>query len=227
MSDLTKTPVRLSRPTLLLGLIGLALAGAASLWFVLPAAWSDASTLSARTTVNEWRLGIRPALSIALWESTRDQLQAALGTTPGNAQLYEDLGFVHAARSQGLGRVLLGSTDHTLQRTLMEQAAVHFRAAAGLRPTFPYSWTYLALSKHYLDQHDDEFWAAYDHALHYGRNEAALQNAIADMAFGLWPQLGPQRQQTIALMIAAAKETSRKSLQDRAKNAGIKFPTPQ
>ena len=34
-----------------------------------------------------------------------------------------------------------------------------------MRPVFPYSWTYLALAKHYRGQHDAEFWQAYDPTL--------------------------------------------------------------
>ncbi len=206
------SPQKLSRVTLWAGLLGLVVAGAASLWFVLLAAWSDAGTLSARYAINEWRTGKRPPLYGADWERARDDLQAALATTPGNAALHEELAFIHAARSR--------STDD------MQQAVLHYRAATALRPTFPYSWTHLALAKHYLGQHDDEFWAAYDHALGLGHSEAALQPAIAEIAFAIWKKLGPQRQQAIGSMVATAKDGSRKPLQDMAQRAGVQLPTP-
>lgn len=214
----------LSRATLLVGLLGLAVVAAVSLWFVLQAAWADASTLGARATVNEWRDGSGPAITPELWERTRAQLQSALDSTPGNAQLHDDLGFLHAARSEGLGNVRIGSADHRLQQSLMDEAIAHYRAACALRPTFPYTWAYLALSKHYRGQHDDEFWSAYDHAMQYGRSEAALQGAIAEMAFALWPKLGAQRQQAIATMVATAKETSRTTLREMAQHAGVQLP---
>jgi hypothetical protein len=147
-----------------------------------------------------------------------------LEITPGNAQLQDDLGFLHAARSQSMGKVAVGSADYQLQQTLMEGAITHYRAATKLRPTFPYSWTYLALSKHLRDQHDEEFWSAFDLALRYGQNEAALHSAIVEIAYAMWPQLGAPRQQAIGTMVATANKASRERLQEMATHAGIKLP---
>lgn len=202
----------------------MAVVAAASLWFVLRAAWADASSLSARTTAADWRDGYGPAYTLERWKRTRRELQSALELTPGNAQLHDDLGFLHAARSQSMGKVAVGSADYQLQQTLMDGAINHYRAATKLRPTFPYSWTYLALSKHLRDQHDEEFWSAFDRALRYGQNETALHSAMVEIAYSMWPQLGEPRQQTIGTMIATANKASRERLQEMAAHAGIKLP---
>jgi hypothetical protein len=171
------------------GLMGLVIAGAASLWFVLRAAWADATSLSARTIATDWRTGTGPTATGELWARTRDQLQVALQVAPGNAQLHDDLGFLYASRSQGMGIVPVGSDDYALQQNLMEAAIVHYRAACAMRPTFPYTWAYLALAKHYRDQHDAEFFAAYGRAVKYGHSEVVLQPLLATLA----PHAGVQR----------------------------------
>lgn len=208
------------------GLAGLAIAAAASLWFVLQAAWADASSLSARTTVTGWREGTGPVITPALWERARDQLQGALQTAPDNAQLHDDLGYLYALRSQGMGSVPLDSPDYPLQQSLMDEAIAHYRAACALRPTFPYTWTNLALSKHYRGQHDDEFLTAYDHAVQYGHSEAALHISLAELTYSQWHRLGPQRQQAFANMVATARESSGVMFRVMAQRAGIELPTP-
>ncbi len=207
-------------------LVGLAIASAASLWFVLPAAWADASSLSARATVTGWREGTGPTITAEVWEHTRAQLLGALRTAPDNAQLHDDLGFLYASRSQGLGNVPFDSPDYQLQQSLLDEAISHYRAACALRPTFPYTWTYLAQAKHYRGKHDDEFLAAYDHAVQYGHSEAALHISLAGIAYSQWDRLGSQRQQAFANMAATARESSRVMFSVMAQRAGIQLPTP-
>lgn len=214
----------LRQATLVLALAGVAAAAAASLWFVLHAAWADAGTLAARNTVTGWRDGSGPTATPESWERTRTRLLAGLDTTPNNAQLHDDLGYLYAARSQGLGTTPPDSPEHSLQQNLMDQAITHYRLACALRPTFPYTWAYLALAKHYRGIHDPEFWTALDRALQYGRNEAALQPTLGEMAFDLWPKLGAQRQQTIATMVATAKQAPQANLHAMAQRAGVELP---
>lgn len=209
---------------LVAGLVGLVIAGVASLWFVLQAAWADATSLSARTTVTEWRGGTGPVVTAELWDRTRSQLQVALLTAPGNAQLHDDLGYLYASRSLGMGNLAIDSPDYGLQQSLMDVAIAHYRAACALRPTFPYTWTYLGLAKHYRGKHDEEFFTAYDNAVRFGHSEAALHGALAEMTYSQWNRLGPQRQQSFAKMVATAKESSRATMLEQAQRAGIQLP---
>jgi hypothetical protein len=209
--------------TLVVWMMGLMLLAVTSLWFVLQAAWIDASTLSARTTVNGWRDGSGPRMTSETWIKTRDKLKYALGEGSGNAQLYDDLGYLYAARSQSIGVVPINGPAYQIQQSLMDLAIQHYRTACELRPTFPYSWTYLALAKNFREQHDDEFWIAFDNALQFGRNEAALQGAIGEMAFALWSVMGTQRQQIVIVMVTTAKEELRNRLFDAATQAGVQL----
>lgn len=217
-------PKAVQPATIVIWLIALVLLAALSLWFVLQAAWIDASTLGARAMVAGWRDGSGPRMTAEAWLKTRNELQLAVGKESGNAQLQDDLGYLHAARSQGMGKVPLGGPAHEIQQGLMELAIGHYRAACQLRPTFPYTWAYLAMSKHFRGQHDDEFWSAFDHAMQWGRSEAALQGILAEVAFALWPTLGSERQQSIALMVLSASDDARTTLLAMATQAGVKLP---
>ncbi len=208
-------------------LAGLALAGAASLWFVLQAAWADASSLRARGTVAAWREGSGPKVTDERWQRTLSQLQGALETAPGNAQLHDDLGYLYASRSQGMGPVPLDTPEYQVQQDLMDQAIHHYRTACALRPTFPYTWVYFAMAKHARGHHDAEFLAAYDRAVQYGHTEADIHVALAQLTYSQWSRLGPQRQQTFANVAASAKTSSRMMFQVLAERAGVQLPPAQ
>jgi len=197
---------------------------ALSIWHGVFAAWSDASALHVRSIVNEWRDGSGPVFTPQLWQENHDVLQSALQTNPGNPQLLDDLGFLYAARAQGLGTPTPGSQEQLLQEKLLTQAAASYRAATTLRPTFPYSWAYLALVKHLQNQHDAEFWLAFDKALQYGTSEAGVQPTLAQLAFPLWAALGADRQRGIIHMVATAQATSHKQLLEMAEQNGVTLP---
>jgi hypothetical protein len=147
----------LSRPTLAIGLAGLLLAGALSIWFVLTAAMADAASLHARSIVTEWRAGSGPVATPAVWDSTRRQLESALQTAPGNPQLLDDLAYLHASRAMAMGAVPLDAPEYATQQGLLDQSIAYYRAASAVRPTFPFTWVHLALAKHFRGQHDAEF----------------------------------------------------------------------
>ncbi len=207
-----------------MALVVLAAGAVASVWFALPAAWADAVTLSERTTVRTWRDGTGPRYNPQQWETLSAQLQEGLATAPGNAQLHDDLGYLHAVRSLRIGNVPIGSSERALQNELMDTAIQHYRTACALRPTFPYTWAYLALAKHYRGQYDDEFWAAFDHSLQYGHREAALHGVMVEVAFAAWPKLGPSRQKAIATLINSAKAPLKTRFTEMAKRANIQLP---
>ena len=214
-----------SQLTLGLVLLGLALAAAASLWHVLPAAQADASTLAARTKIDDWRRGTGPRLTLDRWQATRTALQNGLRLAPGNAQLHDDLGFLNAAFAQRLGNPEPGSAPQVMQLELLDQTIAHYRAASQLRPTFPYSWANLALALHYRDSHTPEFWAAFDHALQYARHEESLHPTLAYLAFANWPDLGEPRQQAMLAIVDSARKGIKVKLDALAVDAGVTLPT--
>ncbi len=190
-------------------------------WFGAIGAWSDASTLRPRWLVNQWRDGQGPVYSLPVWQQTRDELQAASVITPDNAQLFDDLGFLNAWRAYGLGTPPPGDPDHVLQRSLWSDAVVNYRQATVLRPTFPYTWTYLALAKHLIGEHDTEFWQAFDKALHYGHTETGVYQALGQIAFANWNALGAERQRSVTAMVSHAPVLSRESFLQLAEGAGV------
>jgi hypothetical protein len=209
------------------GLFGLVIAGAASLWFVLQAAWADASSLRARNTVISWREGTGSKVTDERWQRTLSELQEALETTPGNAQLHDDVAYLYASRSESMGMLPLDTPEYQQQQDLMDQAIRHYRTACALRPTFPYTWVNLALAKHSRGNHDAEFLAAYDRAMHYGHTEADLHKVLAQLTYSQWSRLGPQRQQTFANVAASAKTSSGMMFKLLAQRAGVQLPPPQ
>ena len=197
---------------------------ALSLWYGGAAALSDTNALRSRWLVNQWRDGTGPVYSPPLWQQTHDELQAALRVTPGNAQLLDDLGFLNAARAMGAGTPAVGTANYDLQQKLFADAVGNYRAATVLRPTFPYTWAYLALAKQLKGETDSELWSSFDKTLRYGRNEAGVQPAIARVAFAHWAGLSLERKTEIIAMINTAQPTPRKKLLDLAQQSGVVLP---
>jgi hypothetical protein len=192
-----------------------------SAWHGGRAAWADAKALSTRWMISAWRDGRGPAFTPQLWQDARDQLVYALRLTPDNPQLYDDLGYLHAARAQALGRTEAGSVLQNYQFKLLDEAIANYRAAAALRPTFPYSWGYLALAKHMRGVHDDEMWTAFDKSLQHGSSEVALRGVISQIAFDQWKTLGTARQTQVAKLVADAPAQACAKLLVSAKASGV------
>lgn len=214
------------RRAVLWGGVGLLLGlGALSLYYGGRAALADAGSLRAKWVVSEWRAGRGPAFTPDLWLKTRDSLQQAAAMAPGNAHLFDDLGFMHAARAQGMGDPAPNTPAWVYKQKLLAQCIESYRTASSLRPTFPYSWVYLALAKHTQGERDTEFWLAFDKALRFGRNEAGVQPALAEMAFADWPALADSRKQLIDAMVAGAPAVQRTKLLALAAQHGVVLVT--
>lgn len=192
-----------------------------ALWFGGLAAWSDATTLQARWLVSQWRDGKGPVVTPEVWARTRNQLFDGIAFTPGNAQLLEDLGYLHASRAEAFGRHPTRSPIGHYQSRLFREAAAYFRASVQLRPTYPYSWAYLALSKQLSNEIDTEYWLAFDEAYRLGNAEAGVQTALARMAFGHWDSLGSSRQVRIRTMVLTAQPDLGKILVAMAREAKV------
>jgi hypothetical protein len=186
---------------------------------------SDAGALRAQWVVSEWRAGRGPTFSPEVWLKTRDSLNRAVDTTPDNAHLYDDLGYLYASRAQGMGDPNANSAAWVYQQALLTQSVESYRAATGLRPTFPYSWVYLALAKHQKGENDAELWLAFDKAMQYGRNEAGVQPALAEIAFSGWRELSADRKQKVDAMVATAQAVQRNKLLELAANKGVVLTT--
>lgn len=199
----------------------LALVVVHSLWFGLLAAWADSNSLEARWVVSQWRLDKGPAVHPALWVRTRDNLRAGLAITPDGPQLFDDLAYLHASRALSLGTPDLATPLGKFQAKLFDDAIVYYRQGAAARPTYPFSWAYLALTKHLRGQIDDELWLAFDKAIRFGSTEAAVRTTIVQIASAHWATLSETRKQAVLGMVAATPVDARNKLVEYAASQGV------
>jgi tetratricopeptide (TPR) repeat protein len=211
----------MSRATALALLLISVVLGLSSLWYGGLAAIADASSLAARWWVSEWRVGRGPSQDPKNWNKARTALQFAIKITPDDPQLYDDLGYLYAERGVLIGAPEDGEPLKAYQTEMFDEAIANYRTATSLRPTFPYSWVYLALSKSLRGQDDDEMWAAFDKAVKFGKNEAGVQQPLARIAFPRWQALSSERKLAITSMVENAH--AKAQLQDMAQQSGIEF----
>ena len=149
---------------------------------------------SATRGLADWQ-SMRWRHEIAGWAERRaspppDKLQEAITTlidalalTPEDPTLIEHLGVALELRATG------SPPGSESRRLYLEAALTRFRNAAALRPTSPYTWANILLTKYRLGQVDDEFRAAMRHALDFGPWEPAVQLIVADIGLGAWDRL--------------------------------------
>ena len=85
-------------------------------------------------------------------------------------------------------------------------ANLRFRQALRQRPTSPYLWANLALSKLYLDQIDGELSAALRHAEELGPWEQSIQQTVVFVGLAAWQDLGPDARQAVPRTIRRGAE---------------------
>ncbi len=85
---------------------------------------------------------------------------------------------------------------------LTRDARVRFLQALKLRPTSPFLWANLALTKLYLDEFDDELRSALRHADELGPWEPTVQETILFVGLAAWQDLDSDLQQKLAGTIA-------------------------
>ncbi|MGP1680364.1 MAG: hypothetical protein ACTS6J_24815 [Burkholderiales bacterium] len=107
----------------------------------------------------------------------------ALALAPNDPALVEHLGTALELRATA------SPPGSEMRRLTLTAALVYFRRAAALRPTSPYTWANILLTKYRLGQLDDEFFSAMRNALEFGPWEPAVQLIVADTALGAWDKL--------------------------------------
>lgn len=217
MSELSIT----RRVVLVLGLSVLLVLTALSLFHGVRIAWADAHSLGARWLVSEWRESRGPGFTPERWQKASDDLTSTLAVTPDNPQLYDDLAFLHASRGQIMGYGEPGTPLRTYQEKLFDEAILYYRQASALRPTFPFSWAYLAMAKQLREQDDPELWLAFDKALRFGYTESAVRVVLTQIACAHWDELPTTRKQGIVRMVEDAPLKARGKLLDIGYEKGI------
>jgi hypothetical protein len=143
---------------------------------------ADWSTMRWRHEIDGWAERRANAPPELLQEAVTALIDA-LALTPDDPTLVEHLGTALALRAAG------SPPGSESQRLFLAAALVRFRGAAALRPTSPYTWADIALTKYRLGQIDDEFFGAMRHALDFGPWEPAVQLIVADAGLGTWEKL--------------------------------------
>jgi hypothetical protein len=196
---------------------------ALSIYYAVPAAYTDFRTLRARAEVEQMRDGLKRMPPAAEWGRLRNDLMSALTNPPDNAQLLDDIAFLYAFRAQSMQDV---SELDDLRQSLLAESVVYYRAASKLRPMFPYGWAHLALAKHYVGEADAELWTAFDKALAYGYNEPAVERMLAEIAFARWSSLDSKRADAMRVLIADLPENLQKPLLDQAAHFLVTIALP-
>lgn len=157
------------------------------------AAWD-----SARRGLEDWR-STRGRHDVRMWTEARavpsqeqwqravDALREALRLAPQDPALWDSLGFAYYIGS----RNFMPDGGWGGWAVYSEFSLIHFRQAAVLRPTSPYSWARVAAMKYHLGQLDEEFSGALASAMRLGPWEPGVQLMASDIGLALWDRLNP------------------------------------
>lgn len=139
-----------------------------------------------RHDIRMWTQG-RAVQSAEQWQRAVDALREALRLAPQDPALWESLGFAYDIGA----RSFVPNGGRGGWSVYSEFALIHFRQAAALRPTSPYSWAGVAVMKYRLNQIDEEFRQAFSSAMRLGPWEPGLQLITSDLGLALWNSLDP------------------------------------
>ncbi len=148
-----------------------------------------------------------------LVQSAKDEVETwtPVARKPGMAQVrraakYYSDSLEYTSRNpwslEGLGAMDLArmrvSTIPREALAVTRSARTRFRQALLLRPTSPFLWANLALTKLYLSEFDDELLTALRHADELGPWEPTVQQTIVFVGLAAWQDLDPGLRQTLA-----------------------------
>jgi hypothetical protein len=139
---------------------------------------ADAMHREAEREMARWQHD-RSMPGLAEWLETRDALAQALRLDPRNPAIAESNGLLHSQRVQE------GSGSGVFQ----EEALGFFEEAAVRRPTSPYTWANIALTRYRLGRTDAKFMAALSQAQRLGPWEPEVQLIAADFGLAMWDEM--------------------------------------
>ena len=119
-----------------------------------------------------------------------DNFSDSLRYASANPWALEGLGALGFARMR-----VAGNPPEALAAA--RDAYKRFREALRQRPTSPFLWANLALSKLYLDEIDAELFVALRHADELGPWEPAIQQTTLFVALAVWPHLDAGLRQSV------------------------------
>lgn len=143
----------------------------------------------AQNQVEQWTPGSR-APGAAEIGGVAKYFSDSLGYVSDNPWALEGAGAMDLARMRAsrIPREALAATKDAHER---------FREALRQRPTSPFLWANLALTKLYLDEIDDELFAALRHADELGPWEQTVQQTVVFVGLAVWQDLDPDLRQML------------------------------
>lgn len=91
-------------------------------------------------------------------------------------------------------RSMSAARDPQLAVAAVRSANTDFRMALVQRPTSPFAWASLALTKLYLGEQDDGLFLALTRAEELGPWEAEVQQTVIFVGLSVWNRLNPEQQ---------------------------------
>ncbi|TAK71702.1 MAG: hypothetical protein EPO19_04530 [Betaproteobacteria bacterium] len=144
---------------------------------------------SAQLEIERWS---KPGQTLRGDEGTRvmQYLGSSLDHSPNNPWPLEVMGTLQL-------RSMSAAKDPQLAMAAARGANVNFRMALAQRPTSPFAWASLALTKLYLGEQDEELFRALERAEELGPWEPEVQQAVVFVGLTLWNRLNPAQQATV------------------------------
>jgi len=147
----------------------------------------------AQDEVDRWTLASQPPRPAQVRRAAEYFLDS-LGFAADDPWAQEGLGTLDLARMRA-------STVPREAQTFALDARARFRRAILQRPTSPFLWANLALTKLYLDQIDGELFAALRQAEALGPWEPTVQQTALFVGLAAWRDLDPELRQALAQTI--------------------------
>lgn len=198
-----------------LALVLLAVPAVLTLHTALTYGLADILTLGARAQLTTWQRDARAKPGAEQIGQARTALQGGLRWLPGNADFHEGIAFLYGVQASRAAAI------PELRDALLDEVAVHYRAALRSRPMSPYAWANIALALHLKQTEPDAMWAAFDRAMRYGQREGGVQLRLATIGLARWNEAGEARQKALAAMLAAASGATAKALGKQVAQSGI------
>jgi hypothetical protein len=146
-------------------------------------------------------------------EGTRvtQYLTKSLHYSPTNPWSLEEIGTFQL-------REMSTATDAQLAVAAARSANAYFHRALMERPTSPFAWANLALSKLYLDEQDDELIQALGRAEELGPWEPEVQQTVVFVGLAVWNRLNPAQQAAVVRAMGRGAQRNAGKIAEIAKS---------
>jgi len=148
------------------------------------ASWGLAETIGVqvREYLAKWQ---QQGVKQSEWSVIQDASVDALKLAPNSPDLMITMGHVYFWRPIVTG----GDRRRKEKQASFQQALDYFLQAVEKRPTSSSLWGHITQFKHYLQQYDAEFMAAFENTAVYGLGDPFAQHVIAEVGLANWYKL--------------------------------------